>query len=139
MAARGTVDWRRIAAALVVAVLPQIAAATIAKGIVERARADAEHLRAVAITATEDAHAAERAFVGEVHAWKNMLLRSGEPKARAAAVAEFDSSEQSTVQALDRLVVDGRVLMLDELSIATTRAEQRALTARYREVYAGLR
>jgi signal transduction histidine kinase/DNA-binding response OmpR family regulator len=139
MAARGTVDWRRIAAALVVAVLPQIAAASVAKGVVERARADAEHLRGVAVTATEDAHAAERAFVGQVHAWKNMLLRAGEPKARAAAVAEFDSSEDGAIRALDRLVVDGQALMLDAASIAATRAELRVLTARYREAYVGLR
>ena len=67
MAAWGTADWRRIAAALVVAVIPQIAAAMAAKAIVDRARAEAERLRAVAVAATEDAHSAERAFVGQVH------------------------------------------------------------------------
>jgi signal transduction histidine kinase/CheY-like chemotaxis protein/HPt (histidine-containing phosphotransfer) domain-containing protein len=139
MAAWGTPDWRRIAAALVVAVLPQIAAAMAARTIVDRARTDAEHLRDVAVAATEDAHSAERSFVGQVHGWKNMLLRAGEPRARAAALMEFDTSEEGTLQALDRLVVDGRPLVIDEASVENTRVEVRALTARYREAFARLR
>ncbi|MGH7440858.1 MAG: response regulator [Polyangiaceae bacterium] len=139
MAAWGTADWRRIAAAIVVAVLPQIVAAMAARAIVDRARADAEHLRAVAVAATEDAHSAERSFVGQVHGWKNMLLRAGEPRARAAALAEFDTSELETLQALDRLVVDGRPLSIDDASIENARVEVRALVARYREAFAGLR
>ena len=67
------------------------------------------------------------------------LLRAGGPKARSAAMADFDSSEQATIAALDRLVVDGRPLMIDEAAIATTRAELRALTLSYREAFAGLR
>jgi methyl-accepting chemotaxis protein len=102
----------------------------------DRSHARAEQRLTDYWEAVEQGRQSQIHFKGQVHAWKNLLLRGADPARRAEYLAELERDEARVVAALDR---GERRLGRIGLDAAPLEERVRALRAEHRRVGDGYR
>ena len=84
--------------------------------------------------AVEQGRQSQIRFKGQVHAWKNLLLRGADPASRAEYLAEFEEEEAQVIVALDR-----GERMLREMGFTEAPVQVQVLRADHQRIGVGYR